>query len=115
MTSKCMVEKIAGSGLSYKNLKDIFDKYDRRGLVRALSTSPTGFKKPSVTKKKRILLAIVRAFLSIIRMKHDCDCTNNELLREHHAYKTRTCADTKFYLAIFQHIKKLKKFTEQLF
>ncbi|CAB4015843.1 exonuclease R569, partial [Paramuricea clavata] len=32
--SKCMVEKIAGSGLSYANLKNIFDKFGRKGLVR---------------------------------------------------------------------------------
>ena len=60
--SKCMVEKIAGSGLCYTNLKHIFDKFGRKGLVRALSTSPPGLKKPRVTKMKRILLAIVRHF-----------------------------------------------------
>ena len=60
--SKCMVEKIAGSSLSYTNLKDIFDKFGRKGLVRALSTLPPGFKKPRVTKTKRILLAIVHHF-----------------------------------------------------
>ena len=31
--SKCMLEKITGSGLSYTNLKYIFDKFGRKGLV----------------------------------------------------------------------------------
>ena len=60
--SKCMLEKIAGRGLCYTNLKHILDKFGRKGVARALCTSPPGFKKPRVTKTKRILLAIVRHF-----------------------------------------------------
>ena len=61
---KNMVEKIAGAGLSYKDLKDVHDKYGPRGLTAILSKSPSNscLSSPRVTRNKQILAAIVNHF-----------------------------------------------------
>ena len=61
-----IVEKIAGSGLSYQDLTNIFDKFGEKGLIGVLSlppsTSSTANKLPRVTKTTRILASIVQHF-----------------------------------------------------
>ena len=61
-----IVEKIAGSGLSYQDLTNIFDKFGEKGLIGVLSlppsTSSTANKSPRVTKTTGILASIVQHF-----------------------------------------------------
>ena len=61
-----MVEKIAGTGLSYQHLEDIFEKLGEKALIGVLSHPPasnaTANKSPRVTKTKRILASIVEHF-----------------------------------------------------
>jgi len=38
---KNMVEKISGSGLSFDDLKMVYSKYGREGLIAILSKPPT--------------------------------------------------------------------------
>jgi hypothetical protein len=61
---KNMVEKIAGAGLTYKDLKDVHDKYGTRGLIAILSKPPSSslLSSPRVTRTRRILAAIVNHF-----------------------------------------------------
>ena len=62
-----IVEKIAGTGLSYQHLEDIFEKFGEKALIGVLSLPPasnaTANKSPRVTKTKRILASIVEHFL----------------------------------------------------
>ena len=56
-----IAEKIAGSGISYRDLKNIFEKFGAKGLVvnwRVLSLTPS----PGVTKTTRISAKIVEHF-----------------------------------------------------
>lgn len=61
-----IVEKIAGTGLSYQHLEDIFEKFGEKALIGVLSHPPasnaTANKSPRVTKTKRILASIVEHF-----------------------------------------------------
>jgi DNA polymerase III epsilon subunit-like protein len=61
---KNMVGKIAGAGLTYKDLKDVHDKYGTRGLIAILSKPPSSslLSSPRVTRTRRILAAIVNHF-----------------------------------------------------
>ena len=58
-----IVEKIAGTGLSYQHLEDIFEKFGEKALIGVLSLPPasnaTANKSPRVTKTKRIMASIV--------------------------------------------------------
>ena len=62
--TKNMVEKIAGSGLSYEDLKRTFIKYGKEGIEAILSKPPTclsaNSKAPRVTRTSRILAVIVQ-------------------------------------------------------
>lgn len=51
-----IAEKIAGSGISYRDLKNVFEKFRAKGLVGvvALPPSSTTSKTPRVTKTTRI-------------------------------------------------------------
>ena len=59
-----IAEKIAGSGISYRDLKNVFEKFGAKGLVGVLSLPPssTTSKAPRVTKTTRILAKIVEHF-----------------------------------------------------
>ena len=61
-----IVEKIAGTGLSYQHLEDIFERFGEKALIGVLSLPPasnaTANKSPRVTKTKRILASIVEHF-----------------------------------------------------
>lgn len=61
-----IVEKIAGTGLSYQQLKNTFEKFGEKALIGVLSLPPasnaTANKSPRVTKTKRILASIVEHF-----------------------------------------------------
>ena len=61
---KNMAEKIAGSGLTYRDLNDVFDKYGREGLIAILAKPPSNASQssPRVTRTARILAAIVDHF-----------------------------------------------------
>ena len=57
-------EIIAGSGISYRDLVNVSEKFAAKGLVGVLSLPPssTFSKAPWVTKKPRILAKIVEHF-----------------------------------------------------
>ena len=59
-----IAEKIAGSGISYRDLKNVFEKFGAKGLVGVLSLPPftATSKAPRVTKTTRILVKIVEHF-----------------------------------------------------
>lgn len=59
-----IAEKIAGSGISYRDLKNVFEKFGAKGLVGVLSLPPssTTSNAPRVTKTTRILAKIVEHF-----------------------------------------------------
>ena len=61
-----IVEKIAGSGLSYQDLRNIIDKFGEKALIGVLSLPPSTSspenKSPRVTKTTRILASIVQHF-----------------------------------------------------
>ena len=52
-----MTEKIAGSGIPYQDLRNVFEKFGVKGLVGALSLPPSSYtsKTPRVAKTTRIL------------------------------------------------------------
>ena len=56
-----IAEKIAGSGISYRDLQNVFEKFGAKGLVGVLSLPPslTTNKAPRGTKTTRILAKIV--------------------------------------------------------
>jgi DNA polymerase III epsilon subunit-like protein len=62
--TKSMAEKIAGSGLSYDDLKTLFVHHGKKGLIAVLSKPSTisSEKKPRVTKTPRILASILQHF-----------------------------------------------------
>ena len=59
-----IAEKIAGSGISYRDLKNVFETFGAKGLVGVLSLPPssTTSNAPRVTKTTRILAKIVEHF-----------------------------------------------------
>lgn len=59
-----MAQKIAGSGLSYSHLKELYLKFGTKGLLAILSMPPSQntARKPRVTRTKRILDAIANHF-----------------------------------------------------
>lgn len=61
---KNMVEKMAGSGLTYSDLSKVFDKYGKDGLIAILSNPPSNGlqSSPRVTCTTRTLAAIVDHF-----------------------------------------------------
>jgi hypothetical protein len=57
--SKSMAEKIAGSGLYFDDLQNVFAEFGKKGLFNLLSKPPTTHKqlpKPRVTKTPRIFI-----------------------------------------------------------
>ena len=62
-----IAEKIAGSGISYQDLKNVFKKFGAKGLVGVLSLPPSSAtsKAPRVTKTTRILAKIVEHFKAV--------------------------------------------------
>ena len=62
--SKDMAEKIAGSGLSYADLQNLYTNHGRNALIAVLSKPPTtsNNRKPRVTKDKRVLASILHHF-----------------------------------------------------
>lgn len=61
---KNMVEKIAGSALSYDDLQSLFTRYGKEGLVAILSKVPSSSSTSSArgTRTRRILNAVVQHF-----------------------------------------------------
>jgi len=61
---KKMVEKISGSGLSFDDLKMVYSKYGKEGLIAIQSNPPTSSssRSPRVTNTPRILSTIVECF-----------------------------------------------------
>ena len=59
-----IAEKIAGSGISYRDLQNVFEKFGAKGLVGVSSLLPssTTRKAPRVTKTTRILAKIAEHF-----------------------------------------------------
>lgn len=59
-----MAQKIAGSGLSYSHLKELYLKFGTKGLLAILSMPPSQntARKPRVTRTKHILDAIANHF-----------------------------------------------------
>ena len=67
--SQSMGQKIAGSGLQYSNLRDLYMTFGSKGLLAVLSMSPScqsRSKQPRVTGNKRILAAILNHFQETI-------------------------------------------------
>ena len=62
-----IAEKIAGSGISYQDLKNVFETFGAKGLVGVLSLPPSSAtsKAPRVTKTTRILAKIVEHFKAV--------------------------------------------------
>jgi len=61
---KNMVEKISGSGLAFKDLKTVYSKFGKEGLIAILSKPPSSSASPSprVTTTTRILATVVKYF-----------------------------------------------------
>ena len=59
-----IAEKIAGTGMSYQDLQNVFEKFGVKGLVGILSQPPSSAtcKAPRVTKTTRIIARIVEHF-----------------------------------------------------
>ena len=62
-----IAEKIVGSGISYRDLKNVFEKFGAKGLVGVLSLPPSSAtsKAARVTKTTRILAKIVEHFKAV--------------------------------------------------
>ena len=62
-----IAEKMAGSGLQYSDLKNLFQRFGRKGLVCILSKPPLSARSsaPRVTRTTTIVLAIVKHFEEI--------------------------------------------------
>ena len=71
--TQSMTENIAGSGLSYSDLRDLYMKSGTKGLLAILSMPPTQCtsKGPRVTRKKRILAAILNHFRETITPREE--------------------------------------------
>ena len=61
---KNIVEKISGSGLAFEDLKTVYNKFGKEGLIAILSKPPTSSPStsPRVTTTTRILATIVKYF-----------------------------------------------------
>ena len=59
-----IAEKITGSGISYRDLQNVFEKFGAKELVGVLPLPPssTTSKAPQVTKTTRIFAKIVKHF-----------------------------------------------------
>ena len=74
--TKGMVEKIAGSGLSYTDLEKTYRKFGQEGLFALLSkppssastSAPTTTLTPRVTRTDRILAVIVQHFKDTVQI-----------------------------------------------
>ena len=55
--TKSIAEKIAGSGLAYEDLKNLYNRYGKEGVIAILSRPPS-----CATRTRRILSAIVGHF-----------------------------------------------------
>jgi hypothetical protein len=72
--TKGMVEKIAGSGLSYTDLEKTYRKFGQDGLFALLSKPPSSANTsapkttPRVTRTDRILAAIVQHFKDTVQI-----------------------------------------------
>ena len=64
LIKKNVAEKIAGSGLTYSDLHEVFDKHGKDGLIAILSKPPSNAlqSSPKVTRTARILAAIADHF-----------------------------------------------------
>lgn len=62
--TKSMAQNIAGSGLSYNDLRNLYTTSGKRGIVAILSNPPSisSSKTPRVTRTRRILAAIIKHF-----------------------------------------------------
>ena len=62
--TKSIAEKIAGSGLAYEDLKNVYSRYGKKGVIAILSRPPSCAKStsPRVTRTGRILAAVVAYF-----------------------------------------------------
>ena len=62
-----LLKKIVGSGISYQDLINVFEKFGAKGLVVELSLPPSSAtsKAPRVTKTTRILAKIVEHFKAV--------------------------------------------------
>ena len=62
--TKSMAQNIAGSGLSYNDLRNLYTTFGKRGIVAILSNPPSisSSKTPRVTRIRRILAAIIKHF-----------------------------------------------------
>ena len=62
-----IAEKIAGSGLAYEDLKDLYQRFGRKGLVCILTRPPLSTRStlPRVTNTPRIVSAILKHFEEI--------------------------------------------------
>lgn len=62
--TKTIAEKIAGSGLAYEDLKNVYNRYGKEGVIAILSRPPScaTSTSPRVTRTRRILSAIVGHF-----------------------------------------------------
>ena len=67
--TKNIAEKIAGAGLTYKDLNEVYIKYGKDGLIAILSKPPSNssLSSPRVTRTRRILAAIVDHFTKKIK------------------------------------------------
>jgi len=64
-----MLRRIAGSGLGYENLKDLYQRFGRKGPVCILTRPPllSHSSAPRVTNTMRIVSAFVKHFKEISR------------------------------------------------
>jgi hypothetical protein len=62
-----IAEKIAGSGLRYEDLKNLYQRFGRKGLVCILTKPPLSSRSslPRVTNTTRIVSAILKHFEEI--------------------------------------------------
>ena len=61
---KSMAQNIAGGGLSYNDLRNLYTTLGKRGIVAILSNPPSisSSKTPRVTRTRRLLAAIIKHF-----------------------------------------------------
>ena len=93
---KSMVEKIAGSGLSFANLRSLFDRFGRNVLADWSSVQPTD-KQSSNQKTKSYKVegnfACHRAILRSIRQRRVDSCASDT-----HLVELKNCWPRKFFL-----------------
>ena len=100
--TKCMAEKIAGSGLSYNDLKQLLVEHGKKALITVFLKPPTASEttKPRVTRTPTILASILKHFErrddKSVSFNFDSSCCSRTVIRP--------CVKCTHVESIFSHV-----------